>query len=393
MRLPASGARGLPVLIPARHDGVVTIWLEKFSTQGDGPRLAVKDSIDVAGSPTTAACPVVGDQAAPADRDASVVAAARAQGARIVGKTNLTELCRAADGVNPWTGTPENPLDAGRVPGGSSSGSAVAVALGEADVALGTDTGGSVRVPAACCGIAGLKTTHGRVSLDGVFRFAPTLDTVGPLGRDVAALALGMALIEPGFTPGSFDSGTAIGRLRPVGTEVAPEIDAAVDAALDAAGLTWTDEPADYWAASLDAGNALILGEGYREHRSMLAYPDRISDRIRRRIERGERITDGMLDEAYAVQATLRDCLAKLFERYSLLALPTITQQPPRIGAERKVDLTALTLPFNLSGDPALALPIPVEGAALPASLQLVAPANEEGRLLAVGAVIEAALR
>jgi amidase len=371
----------------------VTIWLEKFSTQGDGPRLAVKDAIDVAGSPTTVACPVVGDHAMPADRDAPVVAAARAQGARVVGKTNLTEMCRAADGVNPWTGTPENPLDADRVPGGSSSGSAVAVALGEADVALGTDTGGSVRIPAACCGIAGLKTTHGRISLEGVFRLAPTLDTLGPLGRDVAALALGMSLIEPGFAPGSFDSGAVIGRLRPVDTEVAPAIEAAVDAALNAAGLAFNDEPVDLWSASLDAGNLLILGEGYREHRGMLAYPDRMSGRIRRRIERGEQITDGMLDEAYAARAGLREYLDKLFERYPLLALPTISQPPPRIGAERDVDLTELTLPFNLSGDPALALPIPVEGAALPASLQLVAPANEEARLLAAGAVIEAALR
>jgi amidase len=370
---------------------VVTIWLEKFSVRGDGPRLAVKDCIDVAGSVTTVACPVVGDQATVAERDAPVVAAARAQGARIVGKTNLTELCRAADGVNPWTGTPPNPLDADRIPGGSSSGSAVAVALGEADVALGTDTGGSVRIPAACCGIAGLKTTHGRVSLEGVFRLAPTLDTVGPLGRDVAALTRAMSLIEPGFTPA--EAGTTVGRLRPEGVEVAPELDAAVDAALDAAGLTWTDEPVDRWQAAIDAGNALILGEGYREHRSMLAYPDRISDRIRRRIERGERITDGMLDEAYATRSELREYLGKLFERYALLALPTIPQPPPRIGAERDVDLTALTLPFNVSGDPALALPIPVPGATLPGSLQLVAPANAEERLLATGAVVEAAVR
>jgi amidase len=371
----------------------VTIWLEKFTTHGDGPRLAVKDAIDVAGSPTTLACPVISDQATPAEHDALVVAAARAAGARIVGKTNLTELCRAADGVNPWTGTPENPLDAERVPGGSSSGSAVAVALDEADVALGTDTGGSVRVPAACCGIVGLKTTHGRMPLQGIFPLAPSLDTVGPLGRDVAAVTLAMSLTEAGFALDPYDSGAMVGRLRPAGTIVAPELDAAVDAALNAAGLIFADEPADCWPAALVAGNTLILGEGYREHRSLLAYPDRMSDRIRRRIERGERVTDGTLDEAYATRAALREYLAKLFERYPLLALPTISQPPPRLGAERDVDLTALTLPFNLSGDPALALPIPVDGWELPGSLQLVAPANEEGRLLAAGAMIEAALR
>jgi amidase len=372
---------------------VVTTWLAKFDTQGDGPRLAVKDAIDVAGTPTTLACPVIGDHALPAERDAPVVAAARARGARIVGKTNLTELCRASDGVNPWTGTPENPLDAERVPGGSSGGSAVAVALGEADVALGTDTAGSVRVPAACCGVTGLKTTHGRVSLEGVFPFATSLDTVGPLGRDVAAVELGMRLIEPGFAPEPYDSAATIGRLRPVGTAVDPALDAAVDAALRAAGLTFADEPVDCWGSSLSAGNTMILGEGYREHRGLLAYPDRMSTRIRRRIERGEQITDGMLDQAYAARAMLREFLGKLFERYPLLALPTISQPPPRLGSEREVDLTELTLPFNLSGDPALALPIPVAGSALPGSLQLVAPANGEGRLLAAGAVIEAALR
>jgi amidase len=268
----------------------------------------------------------------------------------------------------------------------------VAVALGEADVALGTDTGGSVRVPAACCGITGLKTTHGRVSLDGVFRFVPTLDTVGPLGRDVAAVAQGMALIEKGFTTRPFEAGR-IGRLRPEGVEIAPELDAAVDAALDAAGLAWADEPVGRWQAALEAGNTVILGEGYREHRGLLAYPDRISDRIRRRIERGERVTDGTLDEAYEERSGFREYLAELFDRYALLALPTIAQPPPRIGAERGVDLTALTLPFNLSGDPALALPVPVPGSALPASLQLVGPANAEEILLAAGAVIEAAVR
>jgi amidase len=377
----------------ARHDGVVTTWLAKFDTQGDGPRLAVKDAIDVVGTPTTLACPVIGDHAVPAERDAPVVAAARARGARIVGKTNLTELCRASDGVNPWTGTPENPLDAERVPGGSSGGSAVAVALGEADVALGTDTAGSVRIPAACCGVTGLKTTHGRVSLEGVFPFATSLDTVGPLGRDVAAVALGMRLIEPGLAPEPYDSRATIARLRPAGTAVDPALDAAVDAALRVAGLTFADEPVDCWATSLSAGNTMILGEGYREHRGLLAYPDRMSARVRRRIERGEQITDGMLDEAYAARATLRKFLGKLFERYPLLALPTISQPPPRLGSEREVDLTELTLPFNLSGDPALALPIPVAGSALPGSLQLVAPANGEGRLLAAGAAIEAALR
>src|SRR5690606_39036712 len=120
--------------------------------------------------------------------------------------------------------------------GGSSSGSAVAVARGEADVAYGTDTGGSVRVPAACCGVAGLKTTSGRVPTHGVFEVSRTLDTVGPLAADVAGLALGMRLLEPGFVAADdYDGPPTVGRLRFPGTEQA--IDDAVDTALAAAGL------------------------------------------------------------------------------------------------------------------------------------------------------------
>src|ERR1017187_9054389 len=104
-------------------------------------------------------------------------------------------------GTSPWFGTPVNPLDPDLIPGGSSSGSAVAVATDEADVALGSDTGGSIRVPAACCGVAGLKTTYGRVPLEGVWPLAPSLDTIGSLATTIAGLVLGMQLIEPGFRP------------------------------------------------------------------------------------------------------------------------------------------------------------------------------------------------
>src|SRR6185369_8886432 len=128
---------------------------------------------------------------------------------------------------------PVNPLDPGLIPGGSSSGSAVAVATGEADVALGSDTGGSVRVPAACCGVFGLKTTHGRISLEGVWPLAPSMDTIGPLARDVAGLVLGMQLLEPGFSVDGVAPASRIGRLvMPSERVVDPRIDAAVDAAL-----------------------------------------------------------------------------------------------------------------------------------------------------------------
>ena len=166
---------------------------------GAGVRLAVKDLIDVAGVPTTAGSRALAAAAA-AERDAPCLAGARAAGARIVGKANLSELAYGASGVNEYFGTPVNPLDPGRVPGGSSSGSAVAVAAGEADLAYGSDTGGSIRVPAAFCGITGLKTTHGRIPLAGVWPLAPSMDTIGPMARDVAGVAAGLALLEPGFS-------------------------------------------------------------------------------------------------------------------------------------------------------------------------------------------------
>src|SRR6476469_9413736 len=135
----------------------MSTFITRLDEGGAGPRLAVKDIIDVAGVPTTAGSRAVARTAEPALDDAACLAGARAADARIVGKANLHELAMLPIGTNPWFGIPVNPLDPALIPGGSSSGSAVAVATGEADIALGTDTGGSVRVPAAGCGIAGLK--------------------------------------------------------------------------------------------------------------------------------------------------------------------------------------------------------------------------------------------
>src|ERR1700761_6246708 len=200
-------------------------WVVRIPGDADGsaagPRLAVKDCIDVAGLPTTAGCPVVAEMAERAETDAAVVASARMSGARIVGKTGLTELCWSASGVNHWAGTPVNPRDPRRLPGGSSSGSAVALAAGQADVALGTDTGGSVRIPAACCGVAGLKTAYGRVPVKGVYPLAPSLDTVGPIGADVAAVEAGMRLLEPAFQVPDTPAPLIAGRIR-VPDDIAP---------------------------------------------------------------------------------------------------------------------------------------------------------------------------
>jgi amidase len=372
-----------------------SIWVVRLDAPGDGPRLAVKDCIDVAGLPTTAGCQAIAEQAGPADRDAPVVAAARRAGARIVGKTSLTELCWSASGVNPWLGTPPNPLDARRIPGGSSSGSAVAVATGQADVALGTDTGGSVRIPAACCGITGLKTTWGRVPLEGVYPLASSMDTVGPLGADVAAVELGMRLIDPGFAGASAEPAARVGRIR-----TAPDIDvdaatdAAVDAALAAAGLTGlqvTDVPGFDFRAVNRAGNVAIDVEAYPANAHLLPHLDRLTPDIRRKMEGAAKITSEQAAEADRVRQELREWFSAALARHPVLALPALIGAPPLIG--ERMSTTILTMPANLAGLPALVLPVPGGPAGLPASLQLIGPPGGEEQLIALGRVIEAALR
>lgn len=363
-------------------------WLLRLDTTGDGPRLAVKDCIDVAGTPTTVACQAIADDAQPAAYDAPVVESARRQGARIVGKTNLVELCRHADGVNPWTGTPRNPLDPDRIPGGSSSGSAVAVARGQADVAYGTDTGGSVRVPAACCGVAGLKTTAGRIPTHGVFEFSRTLDTVGPLAPDVAGLALGMRLMEPGFAAGT-DTARTVARLRFPGTE--PAVDEAVDAALAAAGLDVTEEAAPDWERWITAADDLMTAEGYPAHRHLLDRRDRMEERHVTGIERGREITAARVVACRRDGLGARSGLGDLLARHGALALPTLRSIPPLLGEHYAT--TYLTVPVNLAGLPAVSLPVPRPGGGFPASLQLVGAWYAEESLLALAARVEAAVR
>jgi amidase len=366
------------------------VWIARLDSPGPGARLAVKDCIDVKGLPTTVGCPVIAERAGPAAGDARVVAAARNSGARIVGKTNLTELCWSAGGINPWSGTPVNPIDPRRVPGGSSSGSAVAVALGEADVALGTDTGGSIRIPAACCGVVGLKTTWGRVPVEGVYPLSRSMDAVGPLGADVAAVELGMRLIEPGFAAGSCD--LAVGRLRPeTDPPVDPAIDAAVDAALAAADVMITEVTGLDVPAVVHAADAIIDSEAYQVNAYLMPDLARLSWYNQRNLPEAAAVTAADVAAANRTRQSVRAWFADLLALHPFLALPTLLAAPPLLD-QRGVPLTALTMPANLAGLPALALPVPGGPVGLPASLQLIGPPGGEEQLIALGRVIEAAV-
>lgn len=357
---------------------------------GDGVRLAVKDVIDVKGLPTTAACPAVEARATPAFADAACLLGARAANARIVGKANLHELAFGATGLNPWFGTPTNPVDPRLIPGGSSSGSAVAVATGDADIAYGTDTGGSIRIPSACCGTVGLKTTNGRVPLEGVFPLAPTLDTVGPMARDVNGVITGMQLLEPGFQVAT-QSPLRIGRVRRPGVD--PSIDRAVDRALAAAEFEIIDIELPGWDVAHRWAGWMIRHEAWTIHNWLL---EDVSER--RGADVAERIRGGgdlLARDAPRAMAHLRAWRAEVDEtlqHVGALALPTMRTRPPSLKESAGAPLADLTTVMNAAGVPALAIPVP-HISSVPTSLQLVGPSWGEEQLLAAGLRVEVAIR
>jgi amidase len=367
---------------------VPATFITSFSTTGPGLRVAVKDLIDMAGVPTTAGSRVVADAAVPAVADAACLAGLRAAGAQIVGRTNLHELALGVTGINPWFGTPVNPLDASLAPGGSSSGSAVAVVTGAAPVAYGTDTGGSIRIPAACCGICGLKTTWGRIPLAGVRPLAPSLDTVGPMAADVAGLILGMQLLEPGFAVAEAGP-LRVGRLL---VTAAPAVDDAVTAALRATSWDVASLDPGEWLTATRWTATLLVAEAYQTSKDILErYADRISPDVARRLAAGRQVAPATAAAAAAARDQWRARLAALFERFDLLVMPTLTILPPTLDRADELLESRCTMPVNLAGVPAVALPIPARGP-LPASIQLVSASGTEERLLAAAAELEAAL-
>jgi amidase len=368
----------------------MTTFITRYETAGPGVRLAVKDLIDMKGQPTTAGCRAVAERARPAPSDAACLAGARAAGARIVGRTNLHELALGVTGVNPWFGTPVNPLDPALVPGGSSSGSAVAVATGEADVAYGSDTGGSIRIPAACCGIAGLKTTWGRVPLDGVWPLSPSFDTVGPMARDVGGLVVGMGLLEPAFSVSSSPGADlVVGRLRPPAD---PLIDAAVDHALSRAEWACRDLDVPEWdRATRDAGLLLVV-EAWESNRVLATEdPEGIGADVRERLQLGSACDAATIERAREGQRRWQTSINGLFSQVDFLVTPTLTIFPPELDQGSELLIARCTIPVNLAGVPALSIPVPT-GGPLPGSLQLIGPPRSEERLLAAGRWLESAV-
>jgi amidase len=262
----------------------------------------------------------------------------------------------------------------------------VAVASGEADVAYGSDSGGSIRTPAACCGVCGLKTTFGRVPLDGVWPLAPSLDTVGPMATTVAGLVLGMELLEPGFA--TADGPETIGR---VASSCDPLIGTAVTRALSATGLKVDDVYLPDWAQAWDAGDKLLVSEAARSNGFLFDRLDDLDPAVSTRLVRGAQLPHHDVAAAYAVKDDWTTTLSAAVERHGALALPTMAMFPPTLEEASGFRFNAWTLPVNLAGLPAVAIPVPT-GGHMPASLQLIGPRDSEDMLLTLAARVEAAV-
>jgi amidase len=366
-------------------------FIQEFNVSGTALRLAVKDLIDQEGFVTTAGSRALAESSLPAEKDAVCLKGARDAQVQIVGRTNMHELAFGATGINPWYGTPVNPLGANLVPGGSSSGSAVAVALDRADVAFGSDTGGSIRIPAACCGVAGLKTTHGRISLEGVWPLAPSLDSIGPMAKDVRGLIDGMKLLEPSFELGSKTT-IRVGKIR---LDADPAIEQALDHALNAVGWDVVDIDVPEWFGITAQYTTLIGAEAWISDRLLVErYPALIGDDVRSRLVSGSHVSEQELVSARTEQSAWRRRLEVLFEEFDLLVTPTLTIFPPSLqnGFVLQDGKSRCTIPANFAGTPALALPIPSSGD-LPASIQFMGPMYAEESLLRAGLEFEDALK
>src|SRR5882724_50590 len=300
-----------PQATPVADDNAAFVL--RMELGGEGLRVGVKDSIDIAGYPTRAGSAAFAS-ASPALRHATVVQALLDGGCRIVGKTNMHELAYGVTGINRWSGTPKNPLYPDRIPGGSSSGSAVAVAAGArgdppVDFSLGTDTGGSIRIPAACCGVYGLKTSYGRISREGVHPAASSLDCVGPFA--------------PGAPPANL-------RLGIVNVTADPSIVTAVRAALARADITSVPVDLPSLEDAYTAGLTIIGAENWSAYGHLVDGPG-LGDDVRARLL-GNRSAGDALAAAERCRRIFRAEVEAALELTDALVLPTLPIVPPRLG-------------------------------------------------------------
>jgi len=359
------------------------IWLARPEPRPRTRAVAIKDLIDTAGLVTTYGSALFAEHV-PTRSAASVVLLEEA-GFAVAGKVNLHEFAYGISSQNPHYGTVPNPRHPGRLAGGSSGGSAAAVAAGDVDLALGSDSGGSIRIPAAWCGVVGFKPTYGLVPADGCFPLAPSYDHVGPIASTVEGCAELMMALAPGFEPEPLDD---LDELE-VGYAWLEHADPLVRARVeDALSHFPRRRPVDLPLES--AGEyRLFMREVADVHRGL--FPERADeygDNVRGKIERCLAVTDAEVETARAARVAYRKRFDSATAGIDLLVTPTI----PFVAPPADVDeLTirergiSLTFPFDSLGWPALALPCGAAEDGLPASVQLVARAGADELVLAAG--------
>lgn len=378
-----------------------------------GVPITVKDNVDVAGMPGTAASRVLADRVP--ERDATVVANLRSAGAIVLGKVNLHEMAMGGTSINPHTGTVGNPWDPTRIAGGSSGASAACVSLRIGYGSLGTDAGGSVRIPSSCCGVVGLKQTHGVVSLAGGL---PTttqhVDHIGPHARSVAdtrALLEAMAgydETDPHSTAGPLEPATP--RTDLAGLTVGlPEgyfwadLDPEVESACRGVVATMVELGATVEPVGIDLGGLMplvqsaMLAEAYVYHQPLLETAgESYSDELRFRLLAGQYVLAQDYIRAGRARRLVIEEVRSALGGVDLLAMPTLAVPPLPIaevsGWESSRILVRNTSPFNQCGVPAISLPVATTTTGAPIGFQLVADAFEDLTLLAVAEQVEAAV-
>lgn len=363
------------------------ILVERLALGGGGPTIVVKDSIAIAGHPTRCGSPAFAD-AAPAMEHADAVQALLDAGCRIVGKANMHELAYGVTGLNAWTGTPLNPRYPDRVPGGSSSGSAAAVAAGLCDIAVGSDTGGSIRIPAACCGVYGLKPTYGRISRRGAVPEQSSLDCLGPFAASIAMIERAMAMLDPNFQP---EASLAAPTLGLVTVDADEAVLATISDRLDALDVTLKPVALPGMKAAFDAGLVIIGAENWAAL-GHLTQSQAMGADVRARLLAAAAITAGDVARAKQVRAAFIAEVDQALAGVDALVLPTMPDFPPTVeeaaDAGAAIRITTFVRPFNLSGHPALSIPLEAPNR-LPVGLQLVGRRGEDARLCAVARTLD----
>ena len=377
----------------------------------DGLPISVKDLFDVRGGITRSGSKVL-DDAAPATCDAVVVDRLRAAGAVIVGRTNMTEFAYSGLGLNPHYDTPRNPWDraTGRIPGGSSSGAAVSVSDGMAVAGIGSDTGGSVRIPSALCGLTGFKPTASRVPLDGVLPLSLHLDSIGPIAHSVRCCATLDAIMAADRRPLPTPARLKGLRLAVVTTLVqdgmGPEVAAAFRSAVDrlsAAGAQVEDlaVPAFSRLADINAKGGLTAAEAFAWHRMHIERAaHRYDPRVVSRIQRGQSMTAADLLEVLAERRTWIDEVESTIAPYDAILMPTVPVIAPAIDelvasdeAYAQANMLILRNPtfINFLDGCSLSVPCHVPGEA-PVGLMISAAGGADRRVLSIGMAVEALL-